>query len=71
MKEPQISVSRGDYMNKEEIQKRIGEVEASINETLSKAIMLSREQIHNLDLAYAEMERLKFQLRSLDEDGSK
>ena len=57
-------------MNKEEIEKRIVEVESDINSIISKAMMLSREQIHNLDLAYAEMERLQFQLRSLD-DGSK
>jgi hypothetical protein len=58
-------------MNKEEIQKRIAEVELQINETISKAIMLTRDQIHNLDMAYAEMEHLQFQLRSLDTDGSK
>jgi len=58
-------------MNKEEIQKRIVEVEKEINVVLSKAMMLTREQIHELDLAYAEMERLQFQLRSLEDNGSK
>lgn len=53
-------------MNKEEIQKRIVELELEINTTISKAIMLTREQVHNLDLYYAEMEQLKFQLRSDD-----
>lgn len=56
-------------MNKKEIEKRIVEVNTQINEIITKAIMLDREQIHQLDLAYAEMERLKFQLRS-EENGS-
>lgn len=54
-------------MNKEEIEKRIVEVNNQINQTLAKAMMLTREQVHDLDLAYAEMERLQFQLRSLDD----
>lgn len=57
-------------MNKEEIQKRIVELNNQINTTLSKAIMLSKEQVHDLDLAYAEMENLQFKLKEL-EDGTK
>lgn len=58
-------------MNKEEIQKRIVEVNSEIDEVLAKAIMLNREQMKQLDLAYAEMERLQFQLRSLEDDATK
>lgn len=58
-------------MNKAEIQKRIVEVDKTIDGIISKAIMLTRDQIHELDMAYAEMERLQFQLRSLEDDGSK
>lgn len=58
-------------MNKEEIQKRIVEVNTEIDGVLAKAIMLNREQMKQLDLAYAEMERLQFQLRSLEDDATK
>ncbi len=54
-------------MNREEIQKRIVEVEHQIDNVLAKAIMLNREQMRDLDLAYAEMERLQFQLKDLDD----
>lgn len=57
-------------MNKEEIKSRIVELEQEVNSIISKAMMLSREQIHNLDLAYAEMERLQFKLQEMD-DGPK
>lgn len=55
-------------MNKEEIQKRIVEVERTIDSVLAKAIMLNREQMNELNSAYSEMERLQFQLKSLDDD---
>lgn len=58
-------------MNKAEIQKRIAEVDKTIDGIISKAIMLTRDQVHELDIAYAEMERLQFQLGSLEDDGSK
>lgn len=58
-------------MKKEEIQKRIVEVEHQIDDVLAKAMMLNREQMKELELSYAEMERLQFQLRNFDEDASK
>lgn len=57
-------------MNKEEIEKRIVEVDKSINEMLSKGKMFSLEEVSNLEHLTFELESLKFQLRSLD-NGSK
>ena len=57
-------------MNKEEIEKRIVEVNQSINEMLSKGKMFSLEEMSNFEHLTFELESLNFQLRSLD-NGSK
>lgn len=57
-------------MNKQELEKRIEEVNRSINEMVSKGIMFSTEEMSKFEKLTFELESLNFQLRSLD-DGSK
>lgn len=54
-------------MNKEEIQKFLVETESEINRILSKAMLLSTEEITKLDHLYAKKEELKFKLRAFEE----
>lgn len=64
-------VSRGDYMNKEEIQKLLESTESEINRIITKAKMLSTEEITKLDHLYSDKESFKFQLRVIEQEGSK
>ena len=57
-------------MNKEEIQKRIIELDKTINEMVSRGRMFTDEEVTDFEHFTFEMEKLKFQLRTL-EDGSK
>lgn len=56
-------------MSKEEIRKEIAKLESEINLKISKAIMLGKDQIAELNTLYSEMERLQFMLSKEEEDG--
>lgn len=56
--------------NKEAIQKRIAELDKTINEMISRGRMFSDEEVSDFEHLTFELESLKFQLRTV-EDGSK
>lgn len=55
-------------MNKKEIQKQIVEDKKEIDRIISKALLLSTDEITKLDHLYAHMEMLKFQLRGIGDE---
>ena len=56
--------------DKEKIQKRIVELDKTINEMVSRGRMFSDEEVSDFEHLTFELESLKFQLRTV-EDGSK
>lgn len=56
-------------MDKEEIVKRIEELNTKINATITRAMMLTPDEEQELNRYFTEMEELKFKLKS--EDGVK